>query len=765
MGYKQKILFIEDERDFYGLAVKELAGSGLEFEPAHAADRAGFAGLLNTFQPDIIVADYHLPDIEGPEILRLALAAAPLAPFIALSGTVSDQQGRELEKQGAFKYLPKDRLGRLPGAVAGAICRLAYTRPRILFVENDEDDYKLERKALDDEGLKYLPLWVGGVSDLAAALDTFSPNLIVADYVLGDGTALDVLRLARQKTPLSPVIAVSGSVGEEKAIELFRAGVADFVLKDKLHRLGFSVRRVLEAMRENIRREAAERDLREAVAARGFILDAVQAPFFLADAKGRAVLGNAAAAAALRLPELAGADIFAAPGEYGAEIKKALQGGGKSGAPAIVEHQSGSSTLETHVYPVPAPEAGLPQYAVISLDITARKQAEAALQENMEVLRLFTVHAPAAIAMLDSGMRYLAVSRRWLADYGLGERDVTGLSHYEVFPEIPDRWKPIHRRCLAGAVERSEEDPFLRADGHTDWLRWEIRPWRKADGSIGGIIIFSENITARKLAELDVQRLNTILSDKNREMEQFLYITTHDLRSPLVNIQGFSRHLEQSVQDLRGALAALPLPAAAKAEIEKLAAEEIPEALKFILSGTHKMDSLLTALLKVARLGRLEPKPETVEMNELLKNVGDSLRFQLEAAGGKITCGALPACLADPAVVTHLFLNLLDNAIKYRHKDRAPAITVSGEITGSRAVYKIADNCSGIAAADLENIWNIFHKHAKTAERKGEGIGLPTVRSLAEKSGGSIRAESKEGEGSVFRLELPAAAEDKNAIR
>lgn len=138
----------------------------------------------------------------------------------------------------------------------------------------------------------------------------------------------------------------------------------------------------------------------------------------------------------------------------------------------------------------------------VQRDIAARKLAEAVLREREEVLRLFVEHSPAAIGMFDTGMRYVVVSHRWMSDYGLGERNILGCSHYEIFPEIPQRWKDIHQRCLAGATERCEEDPFVRADGHTDWIKWEVCPWRKADGEIGGIIIFSESITGRKQAEL-----------------------------------------------------------------------------------------------------------------------------------------------------------------------------------------------------------------------------------------------------------------------
>jgi PAS domain S-box-containing protein len=139
-------------------------------------------------------------------------------------------------------------------------------------------------------------------------------------------------------------------------------------------------------------------------------------------------------------------------------------------------------------------------YRGVTNDITAIKLAETKLREREEQLHLFVQYAPAAIAMFDRDMRYLAWSRRWSEDYGLGERDLGGCSHYEIFPEIPPRWREIHRRCLAGATERGDAEPFVRQDGGTQWIKWMVCPWRRADGAIGGIIVFSEDVTARELA-------------------------------------------------------------------------------------------------------------------------------------------------------------------------------------------------------------------------------------------------------------------------
>jgi PAS domain S-box-containing protein len=138
---------------------------------------------------------------------------------------------------------------------------------------------------------------------------------------------------------------------------------------------------------------------------------------------------------------------------------------------------------------------------------TARCAADA-LRDREERLRLFVEHAPAAVAMFDRELRYLAASRRFASDLRVRLEDLVGRRHYDVFPEVPDRWKEIHQRCLAGAVEQCEEDAFLRSDGTVDWIRWEIHPWRDAAGVIGGLMLFSEVITERKraLEQLDAER-------------------------------------------------------------------------------------------------------------------------------------------------------------------------------------------------------------------------------------------------------------------
>src|SRR5579864_1966665 len=160
----------------------------------------------------------------------------------------------------------------------------------------------------------------------------------------------------------------------------------------------------------------------------------------------------------------------------------------------------------------------------VNIDVTERKLADEArlevnrtleaqaalLQSREELLKIFVKHVPAAVAMLDRDMRYLQVSDRWCADFSLDSSQVLGRSHYEIFPDLPERWKEIHRRGLAGETLRAEEDRWDR-DGGTNWSRWEILPWKNRDGRPGGILIFTEDITRRK-------QMEEALSDMSRKL-------------------------------------------------------------------------------------------------------------------------------------------------------------------------------------------------------------------------------------------------------
>jgi signal transduction histidine kinase len=240
-------------------------------------------------------------------------------------------------------------------------------------------------------------------------------------------------------------------------------------------------------------------------------------------------------------------------------------------------------------------------------------------------------------------------------------------------------------------------------------------------------------------------------------MENFLYITSHDLNSPLVNVQGFSQNLLRDFNALKTALEPAKLPEEIQSAVDELAGRRIPAALGYITESVERMDQLISAVLKVSRLGRVEMSPKVVDVNVVMDNILAVMRYQLEESGAAVKTGDLPHCKADAGAVSQILMNLLSNAVRYRDQSRKPKITVRGKKNGGGVVlYAVSDNGIGIKPADLPDIWHIFSGGKSSVMKSGEGIGLPMCRMLAEKNGGRIWAESKEGAGSTFFLELPA---------
>jgi len=372
-------------------------------------------------------------------------------------------------------------------------------------------------------------------------------------------------------------------------------------------------------------------------------------------------------------------------------------------------------------------------------DISARKVAEEALQESEERLRLFIEHAPAALAMLDREMRYLRVSRRWLSDFGLGDRDLSGVSLYEVFPEVPEPWKEAHRRGMAGEVLRDENICLERANGAQQWIRSEIRPWYESKGGIGGIVIFAEDTTERTLLERQLRQ-----AQKMEAIGRLAGGVAHDFNNMLGIIMGYSELLKL------------------RPDLNTTAVHQIEQ----IHMAGKKAASLTQQLLAFSR--KQIAQRQILDLNDVLSKLNNMLQrligedielvMHLSSQGARVN--------VDASQIDQVIMNLAVNA-----RDAMPTggkliiETDTCELDDSYAIrhrpvrpggyvrLTVTDTGSGM---DQETMSHLFEPFFTTKELgRGTGLGLSIVYGIVKQSDGYIWVYSEPGQGTSFKIYLP----------
>ena len=332
-----------------------------------------------------------------------------------------------------------------------------------------------------------------------------------------------------------------------------------------------------------------------------------------------------------------------------------------------------------------------------------------------------------------------------LADYSLPSFD--GMAALRIQQEIAPGIPLI---IISGTIGEEIAVEFMKS-GATDYIMkdklYRLGPVVKR------ALEEAELRRERKKAERIRERLNEELAQKNKEMEQLLNITSHDLRTPLVNIQGFSKELKRSFDDLLSALEDENVPEEAREKTLSVICNDMAESLGYILGSTSKMDGLLSGLLQVSRLGRVKLRMEPLNMNELMLEITGMFKYELREGGVKFEIGELPSCYGDRVQLGQVFSNLIDNAIKYLDPKRPGVISISGENRDGKAVYCIEDNGIGIDPGYKERIFDLFYQ-LRPKGTKGDGLGLTIVQEIVGKHNGKVWVESEPGKGSRFFVSL-----------
>ncbi len=409
-----------------------------------------------------------------------------------------------------------------------------------------------------------------------------------------------------------------------------------------------------------------------------------------------------------------------------------------------------------------------------------RKQAEASLRESEDRFQLLvnSVH-DYAIFMLDPEGR--------VATWNLGAQRILGYTAEEIVGQHVSRFAPnaISRAAVAGELHRAaadgrfeEEARRRRKDGTQFWANVIITPIRSADGRLTGFAKVTRDITRQRGAEEAIRQLtqnlehrvaertaelaesNDQLRQQNQENEMFVYSVSHDLRSPLVNLEGFSQELVHVCGELRELLADPDVPAETRDRGMALVDGDVAESIRYINQAVLRLSGIIDSLLRLSRAGRVEYQAQEVDVNAMLPRLLDSMRGTIAERGAAVHCGELPVVWGDPTALELVFANLVGNALKYADPLRPAHVEIgcrpepSSEENGNRLTFYVRDNGLGIAAEYQERVFQPFKRvHTQVAE--GEGMGLAIARRIVERHRGRIWVESAPGSGSTFFVELP----------
>lgn len=318
----------------------------------------------------------------------------------------------------------------------------------------------------------------------------------------------------------------------------------------------------------------------------------------------------------------------------------------------------------------------------------------------------------------------------------------------EMFPDVVARrtGKSVKNQILGIFNEKTKTYRWISANSAPYFKTGTNEPYQ--------IYTTLNDFTDRKKAETEREKLNKELIDKNSELEQIVYVASHDLRSPLVNIQGFSSELQISIEETAELAMGLDMPESTRKELTEYFEVDIPVSIGYVVSSIRRMDALIKGLLRLSRLGRAALNVKELNMNILAKDAARAFQYLAQNNNAELQIEDLPNCFGDENFVNRALGNLIENALKFLKPDEPGRIVVKGYKLDSSSIYCVEDNGVGIKEEHTDKIFEIFNRLNPEAS-EGEGLGLSVVKKIMERLDGSVWLESEYGIGSKFYFSLP----------
>lgn len=376
----------------------------------------------------------------------------------------------------------------------------------------------------------------------------------------------------------------------------------------------------------------------------------------------------------------------------------------------------------------------------VGRDITEQKRLEEALQDSNYLLKTVLNTIPVRIFWKDTSLRYMGCNQPFASDAGLSvPEEIIDKDDYQMgWREQADLYRSDDRQVMGSGIPKLDyEEPQDTPDGQHIWLQTSKVPLRDGNGNIYGVLGTYQDITERKRAEEERERLISELEAKNAELERFTYTVSHDLKSPLVTIKGFLGFLKQDVADSN--------------------MKRFNSDLERIGNATTKMEQLLRDLLELSRIGRLMNPPVQASFESLVREALELTHGRLEAGQVMVRIQQnMPVIYGDRQRLLEVLQNLIDNAAKYMGGQAEPLIQIGFRgMEDGKFIFFVQDNGIGIARNHHERVFGLFNQ--LDAQSEGTGVGLALAKRIIEYHGGQIWVESKIGEGSTFLFTLPVS--------
>jgi PAS domain S-box-containing protein len=623
---------------------------------------------------------------------------------------------------------------------------------RILHVEDRESDASLVQRILEKAGLCVYSERVEDAVEMRAALTKQSWDAIICDYALPDFDAPAALQVAHETGLDIPFIVVSGTIGEDIAVDMMRGGAHDYLMKDRLARLPAAVSREIEEARLRQERRQVLAALHHHEALLRAVCDNTADYMVLKDLAGRIVLANPAALGVLGKPpaEVIGqtdASLFADSALAAAIMKndrQVMQQGIVQSVEEVVQTPAGRRTFLSTKTPWRDAQGRVVGIVAVAHDITELKSAETALRESEEQFRTLFQDAPIGIALTGLDTRFIRVNTALKDMLGYREDDLLALSVREITCAADRRTNAtLLARLLSGEIPQYQvESRFVRAGGEVLSVSIHNSLIRGSDRTPLYLLGTIENITDRKQQRERIQQLNIELDQRikaltvaNADLESFTYSVAHDLRAPLRHVDGFSKMLSDA-----------------------LTGQLDPTAQKYLHTIRHssrRMGIMVDELLNFSRVGRVEPRLRPVDLGKLVEETVADLAPEIAQRRIEWRIGALPNWQCDPVLMKQVFANLIGNAVKFTRRRERALIDIGRTVVKSQETVFVRDNGVGFDMKYADQLFGVFKRLHRAEDFEGTGIGLANAQRIIQKHGGRIWADAELNKGAAFYFFVP----------